>query len=116
MNATLTRCEAEAVLFLTEYEVIKVAADMRCVSEHTQKNQIRAAMEKLGVCTQVGLIKEFFRLIYGVRFDMQDARQVIAACLLCLFVFSMGNVDAFVRRTRARRPEVEFCDRKLNDC
>jgi DNA-binding CsgD family transcriptional regulator len=109
MNATLTRRETEAVLFLTEYEVVKVAADRRCVSEHTQKNQIRSAMEKLGVCTQVGLIKEFFHLIYGVRFDLQDARQMTATCLLCLFIFSMGNVDSFVRRTtRSKRPEVEI--------
>jgi DNA-binding CsgD family transcriptional regulator len=111
MNATLTRREAEAVLFLTEYEVIKVAADRRCVSEHTQKNQVRAAMEKLGVYTQVGLIKEFFHLIYGVRFDLRDARQMIAVGLLCLFIFSIGNVDLFVRRTRARRELIiEICE------
>jgi DNA-binding CsgD family transcriptional regulator len=65
---TLTYCEKEAVLYLAEYEVIKVAACRRNVSEHTQKNQVKAAMQKLGVCTQVGLIKEFFRLLYEIKF------------------------------------------------
>jgi DNA-binding CsgD family transcriptional regulator len=105
MNAMLTLRETEAVVYLTAYEAIKIAADKRCVSEHTQKNQIRSAMEKLGVNTQVGLIKEFFRLLYGVRFDLRDARQLMAMCLLVSFIGAISHVDAFARRMRARRTE-----------
>ena len=52
----LTASETDAVLYLAEHEVVKIAADKRCVSEHTEKNQIKSAMAKLGVTTQIGLI------------------------------------------------------------
>jgi ABC-type taurine transport system ATPase subunit len=106
MNATLTRRETEAILYLTAYETIKIAADKRCVSEHTQKNQVRVAMDKLGVYTQVGLMKEFFHILYGVRFNLGDARQLIASCMLLLFISAMSHVDMFTRRVRARRTDV----------
>lgn len=38
----LTASETDAVLYLAEHEVVKVAADKRCVSEHTEKNQIKS--------------------------------------------------------------------------
>jgi DNA-binding CsgD family transcriptional regulator len=106
----LTHCEREAVLYLTEYEVIKVAADKRNVSEHTQKNQVKSAMQKLGVCTQVGLIKEFFRLIYGARFDIRDARQMLAVFMLTLIMYSLSNTNnTYVRRiSRGRRSGIEL--------
>ncbi|MDR0385498.1 MAG: hypothetical protein LBH60_05425 [Prevotellaceae bacterium] len=104
----LTYCEREAVLYLAEYEVIKVAAYKRKVSEHTQKNQIKSAMAKLGVCTQVGLIKEFFRLAYNIQFSIKDVRQMLAVFLLILAVISVGNTDTFARRARGRRNETEY--------
>jgi hypothetical protein len=104
----LTYCETEAVLYLAEYEVIKVAAFKRNVSEHTQKNQIKAAMQKLGVGTQVGLIKEFFRLLYDVEFDMKNAKQMLAAFMLILVIVSIGNTDMYARRIRGRRIEYEL--------
>jgi predicted amino acid-binding ACT domain protein len=104
----LTYCECEAVLHLAEYEVIKVAASKRNVSEHTQKNQIKSAMLKLGVCTQVGLIKEFFKLLYEVRFDIKDARQMLAIAMLALVMVSLSNINnVYTRRTvRGRRTEM----------
>jgi hypothetical protein len=110
-SAALTRCEIEAVMNLCEYEVIKVAACRRRVSEHTQKNQIRSAMEKLGVYTQIGLVKAFFRMFCGLQFDLQDVRRLTAACLLCLFIFSIGHVDAFARKARGRKMgEIEIIE------
>lgn len=44
----LTASETEAVLYLAEYEIVKIAADKRCVSEHTEKNQIKSAMGQIG--------------------------------------------------------------------
>ena len=108
MIAALSAAENEAVLFLAEYETVKVAADRRCVSEHTQHNQIRAAMEKLDVHTQIGLIKEFFRLMYGVRYSLSDATRRTATALLLVFMVGMGNIDQIVRRRcRMRRTEIE---------
>lgn len=105
----LTASETDAVLYLAEHEVVKIAADKRCVSEHTEKNQIKSAMAKLGVTTQIGLIKEFFRLIYGVEFNLKDARQLMASCLLILFLSTLSGTEqltCLVRRVR--RNEVEF--------
>lgn len=109
IDAILTNSEREAVSFLAEYEITKIAADKRCVSEHTQKNQIKAAMRKLGVNTQIGLVKEFFRIIYGVEFHINDVRQVLATMFLCLFLSTLGNTDQLARRNRrVRRSETEL--------
>ena len=103
----LTASESDAVLYLAEHEVVKVAADKRCVSEHTEKNQIKSAMAKLGVTTQIGLIKEFFRLIYGIEFNLQDARQVLAIFFLSLFLSTLGNLDQVGKRNRRIRRKGE---------
>lgn len=99
----LTASERDAVLYLAEHKVAKIAADKRCVSEHTEKNQIKSAMAKLGVTTQIGLIKEFFRLIYGVEFNFHDARQMLAIFFLSLFISTLGNTDQLARRARRVR-------------
>lgn len=104
----LTASETEAVLYLAEYEIVKIAADKRCVSEHTEKNQIKSAMAKLGVTTQIGLVKEFFRLLYGIEFNLMKAREIMAACLLVLFISTLGNTDQLLRRTRRARRRVEY--------
>lgn len=104
----LTASETDAVLYLAEHEVVKVAADKRCVSEHTEKNQIKSAMAKLGVTTQIGLIKEFFRLIYGVEFNLQDARQMLAIFFLSLFLSTCGNWDQVTCRARRIRGRYEY--------
>lgn len=105
----LTASEKEAVLQLAEYEVAKVAASKRCISEHTEKNQIKAVMAKLEVTTQIGLMKELFRLIYGIEFNLQDARQMWAVFFLALFLSTMAEIDLLTCRTiRVRRNEVEF--------
>ena len=105
----LTVSERDAVLYLAEHEVVKIAADKRCVSEHTEKNQIKSAMAKLGVTTQIGLIKEFFRLIYGIEVNRKDARRMIATCLLFLCITPIGNTDQMLRRPRrTRRSETEL--------
>ena len=49
--STLSVAEKQSVIHLAEYEVVKVAASKRYVSEHTEKNQIKSAMAKLGVST-----------------------------------------------------------------
>lgn len=103
----LTASETDAVLYLAEHEVVKVAADSRCVSEHTEKNQIKSAMAKLGVTTQIGLIKEFFRLLYGVEFNLRDARQMLAIFFLSLFISTLYNTDQIVRRARRARSRTE---------
>lgn len=103
----LTASETEAVLYLAEYEIVKIAADKRCVSEHTEKNQIKSAMAKLGVTTQIGLIKEFFRLLYGIEFNLMKAREIMAACLLVLFISTLGNTDQLLRRSRRARRRTE---------
>jgi hypothetical protein len=106
----LTRCERDAVVFQIEYECTKVAADRRCVSEHTQKNQIKSAMTKLDANTQIGLIKAFFGMFYGVRFDIREARQMTAMFLLVLFLLSIRSVEQATRRARRgrRRNETEL--------
>ena len=104
----LTASETEAVLCLIEYEIVKIAADKRCVSEHTEKNQIKSAMSKLGVTTQIGLVKEFFRRLYGIEFNLMKAREIIAACLLLLFVSTLRNTDQLLRRSRRARRRVEY--------
>lgn len=104
----LTASETEAVLYLAEYEIVKIAADRRCVSEHTEKNQIKSAMAKLGVTTQIGLVKEFFRLLYGIEFNLMKAREIMAACLLVLFISTLGNTDQLLRRSRRTRRRVEY--------
>lgn len=104
---SLTASETDAVLYLAEHEVVKIAADKRCVSEHTEKNQIKSAMAKLGVTTQIGLIKEFFRLLYGVEFNLHDARQLLAVFFLSLFLSTLGNTDQVARRARKVRMRVE---------
>lgn len=104
----LTASETEAVLYLAEYEIVKNAADKRCVSEHTEKNQIKSAMAKLGVTTQIGLVKEFFRLLYGIEFNLMKAREIMAACLLVLFISTLGNTDQLLRRSRRTRRRVEY--------
>lgn len=106
----LTRSETEAVLMLTEHEVIKIAADKRCVSEHTEKNQIKAAMAKLGVTTQIGLMKEVFRRVYGVEYSFEEAKRIlISLCLLVLFLGNINHVDQARRGRRVRRRvETEF--------
>ncbi len=104
----LTASETEAVLYLAEYEIVKIAADKRCVSEHTEKNQIKSAMAKLGVTTQIGLVKEFFRLLYGIEFNLMKAREIMAACLLVLFISTLGNTDQLLRRSRRTRRRVEY--------
>ena len=48
-------------------------------------------MAKLGVTTQIGLIKEFFRLIYGIEFNLQDARQMLAIFFYLSF-FQLGEI------------------------
>lgn len=110
MESELTRMEKEAVIALYNYESIKIAADHRCVSEHTQKNQIKSAMAKLEVRTQIGLIKEFFRMVYGVEIDLRNVRQVIAIFLLTLVVASLSHVNQNrVRRGRSsRRSDTEL--------
>ena len=50
---TLSVSEKQAVIHLAEYEVVKVAAGKRYVSEHTEKNQIKSAMAKRGELTQI---------------------------------------------------------------
>ena len=104
----LTASETDAVLYLAEHEVVKVAADKRCVSEHTEKNQIKSAMAKLGVTTQIGLIKEFFRLIYGIEFNLQAARQMLAIFFLSLFLSTWGNWDQVACRARRIRGRFEY--------
>lgn len=104
----LTASETEAVLYLAEYEIVKIAADKRCVSEHTEKNQIKSAMAKLGVTTQIGLVKEFFRLLYGIEFNLMKAREIMTACLLVLFISTLGNTDQLLRRSRRARRRVEY--------
>lgn len=104
----LTASETEAVLYLAEYEIVKIAADKRCVSEHTEKNQIKSAMAKLGVTTQIGLVKEFFRLLYGIEFNLMKAREIMAACLLVLFICTLGNTDQLLRRSRRARRRIEY--------
>lgn len=104
---SLTASETDAVLYLAEHEVVKIAADKRCVSEHTEKNQIKSAMAKLGVTTQIGLIKEFFRLLYGVEFNLRDARQMLAVFFLYLFLSTLGNTEQLARRARQVRIRVE---------
>lgn len=104
----LTASETEAVLYLAEYEIVKIAADKRCVSEHTEKNQIKSAMAKLGVTTQIGLVKEFFRLLYGIEFNLMKSREIMAACLLVLFISTLGNTDQLLRRSRRARRRVEY--------
>lgn len=104
----LTASETEAVLYLAEYEIVKIAADKRCVSEHTEKNQIKSAMAKLGVTTQIGLVKEFFRILYGIEFNLMKAREIMAACLLVLFISTLGNTDQLLRRSRRARRRVEY--------
>jgi DNA-binding CsgD family transcriptional regulator len=104
----LTASETEAVLYLAEYEIVKIAADKRCVSEHTEKNQIKSAMAKLGVTTQIGLVKEFFRILYGIEFNLMKAREIMAACLLVLFISTLGNTDQLLRRSRRTRRRVEY--------
>lgn len=102
----LSKAEMEAVFNLVEYESNKIAADKRCVSEHTQKNQIKAAMAKLEVHTQIGLVKEFFNHLYKVKFDINDARQMLSTALLALFIYSISisNFDCSrTLRTRASR-------------
>lgn len=103
----LTASEKDAVLYLAEYEVVKIAADKRCVSEHTEKNQIKSAMSKLGVTTQIGLIKEFFRLIYGIEFNLHNVRQMLAIFFLSLFISTLGNTDQIARRARRIRGKSE---------
>lgn len=100
---SLTASETDAVLYLAEHEVVKIAADKRCVSEHTEKNQIKSAMAKMGVTTQIGLIKEFFRLLYGIEFNLRDARQMLAIFFLSLFLSTLGNTDQITRRARRVR-------------
>lgn len=104
----LTASETEAVLYLAEYEIVKIAADKRCVSEHTEKNQIKSAMAKLGVTTQIGLVKEFFRILYGIEFNLMKAREIMAACLLVLFISTLGNTDQLLRRSKRTRRRVEY--------
>lgn len=106
----LTFSEKEAVLHLIEYENAKLAAGARFVSDHTEKNQIKSAMSKLGVNTQIGLVKEFFRIIYGIEFNLMKAREIVAACLLVLFISTLGNTDQITRRVRRgrRRSETEL--------
>lgn len=105
----LSYCERDAVLYLAEYEVVKIAAEKRCVSEHTEKNQIKSAMSKLGVTTQIGLIKEFFRCLYGIEFNLMDVRQMLATCLLIIFLSTLGNMDqTFRRQRRCRRSTTEL--------
>ena len=107
----LTSREKEAVIYLAEYEVVKVAADKRCVSEHTEKNQIKSAMLKLGVTTQIGLIKEFFHMLYNVEFSLRDARQALAVVFLAIFLTTINDFDQVARRTRivrSRRNETEY--------
>ena len=104
----LTASETEAVLYLAEYEIVKIAADKRCVSEHTEKNQIKSVMAKLGVTTQIGLVKEFFRILYGIEFNLMKAREIMAACLLVLFISTLGNTDQLLRRSRRARRRVEY--------
>lgn len=100
----LSRGETEAVLALAEHEVVKVAADKRCVSEHTEKNQVKAAMAKLGVTTQIGLMKEVFRRVYGIEYSFEEAKRIgISLCLLVLFLCNMGHVDQARRGRRIRR-------------
>ena len=110
MEAELTPMEKEAVIALCDCESIKLAADYRCVSEHTQKNQIKSAMAKLEVRTQIGLIKEFFRLIHGVEIDLRNVRQVIAIFLLTIVLASLSHVNQNrVRRGRSsRRSDTEL--------
>lgn len=102
----LSKAEKEAIVGLIEWESNKVAADKRCVSEHTQKNQIKAAMAKLEVHTQIGLVKEFFAHVYKAKFDINDARQMLSTALLALFIYSISisNFDCSrTLRTRASR-------------
>ena len=51
--STLSVSEKQAVIHFAEYEVVKVAAGKRYVSEHTEKNQIKSAMAKRGELTQI---------------------------------------------------------------
>lgn len=71
----ITKGETAAILYQIEYEVTKIAADKRCVSEHTQKNQIMSAMAKYGVNTQIGLVKEFMKYFYEV--DIEAISRIV---------------------------------------
>ena len=51
--STLSVSDKQAVIHFAEYEVVKVAAGKRYVSEHTEKNQIKSAMAKRGELTQI---------------------------------------------------------------
>lgn len=104
MNA-LSICEAEAVRYQLEYESTKIAAARRCVSEHTQHNQIKAAMAKMGVHTQIGLLKEFYRHLYGIRYSLRDGTRRIAMALMLVFLIGLGNVNQVMRRARRVRRE-----------
>jgi hypothetical protein len=111
----LTESEKEAVLYLFEYESVKIAADMRCVSLHTEKNQVKAAMQKLNVHTQGGLFKVVMQSVFGVRFNLMEhirkAEKALACALLGLFLVSINHNDAFVRRFRrsmVRKDDIEY--------
>ena len=61
--STLSVAEKQAVILLAEYEVAKVEDWKRYVPEHTEKNQIKSAMAKMGVKTQIGLMKRLYKEI-----------------------------------------------------
>ena len=109
---TLSVAERQAVILLAEYEVVKVAAGKRYVSEHTEKNQIKSAMAKMGVKTQIGLMKRLFKEIYGVEWNLEHALRVAGTLLLlCLYVTTLGQTDQITRRSRRSgrgRNEVEL--------
>lgn len=110
MTGSITKCEVDAVLYLMDNEVIKVAADTRCVSEHTEKNQVKSAMQKLEVGTQIGLVKKLFKMIYGIDFNVEEAKRILGSlCMLLIFTINIGNTDNFSRRFRrnTRRNEIE---------
>lgn len=105
----LTQAEYEAVAFQAEYEVAKIAADKRGVSFHTQKNQLKSAMAKLGVGTQIALLKEFFAHLYGIRYCLTETSRAISTCLLVLFLSTLGQTDEFSRIRRTSRRSAGVC-------
>ncbi|MDR2775754.1 MAG: helix-turn-helix transcriptional regulator [Tannerella sp.] len=78
--------------------------DRLYISRETARKTICNIKCKLGFGKAAELAAYFWCQFFGASFEEQK-RRVMAACLLMIFLGSIGHVDMFARRTRVRRSE-----------
>jgi len=103
--AQLSKSEATVVEWVAWGADAKTIAEKRFVSIFTVRNQVRTAMEKIGVTKATELSAWWFCTHYHISFDLSPLAKTVASIAM-LIVFSVGVITDHQDYRRTRRVEI----------